>query len=97
LSALLPGKVAVWSSEHDPKCTAWPKLGEKPKATFTQQQLQDYPVIVVTHKFYLDVNGHRASTFVRGGVKGDRSLDRRAFEGPFDLEPRTRTSRQDQY
>jgi len=86
LNALWPGKLAVWTTEHDPKCTAWPTLGKKPEATFTRQQLQDYPVIVVTHKFYQDVNYQRARTVVRNGVASKRALtivDERPDEAPM--------------
>ncbi len=44
LSALLPGKVAVWFTGHD----------------FDRASLKFYPVAVVTHKFFVDVNGHHA-------------------------------------
>jgi hypothetical protein len=44
LSALLPGKVAVWFTGHE----------------FDRGALKFYPVAVVTHKFFVDVNGHHA-------------------------------------
>ena len=44
LGALLPGKVAVWYTGRD----------------FDRASLKFYPVAVVTHKFFVDVNGHHA-------------------------------------
>jgi hypothetical protein len=46
LEASLPGKVAVWTSEH--------------KDLFSREVLRQYPVIVVTGQFYLGPNGHLA-------------------------------------
>jgi DNA-dependent RNA polymerase auxiliary subunit epsilon len=44
LSELLPGKVAVWFTGHD----------------FDRALLKFFPVAVVTHSFFVDVNGHHA-------------------------------------
>lgn len=49
LSALLPGKVAVWFTGHD----------------FDRASLKFYPVAVVTHRFFVDVNGHHAQSVDR--------------------------------
>jgi hypothetical protein len=49
LSALLPGKVAVWYTGHD----------------FDRAALKFYPVAVVTHNFFVDVNGHHARSVDR--------------------------------
>jgi hypothetical protein len=46
LEAALPGKVAIWTSEH--------------KDLFSREVLRRYPVIVVTGQFYLGPNGHLA-------------------------------------
>ncbi len=53
LNALMPGKVAIWTSDHDAGCKT-PKRIENPSAKFERAQLRFYPVIVVTHNFYLD-------------------------------------------
>ena len=85
LSALLPGNVAIWTTEHDPASTQWGKLGEPPTETYTREALCGYPVAVVTHKFYLGTNGHNACTIVRNGLKGNRALtvvDERPDEAP---------------
>ena len=70
LSELLPGKVAVWTSEHDVSCKEWPKLaklGRTPAAQFDRAALRHYPVAVVTHKLFLGNNGYHAVDVVRGG------------------------------
>jgi hypothetical protein len=46
LEAALPGKVAIWTSEH--------------KDLFSREVLRRYPVVVVTGQFYLGPNGHLA-------------------------------------
>ena len=73
LEALLPGKIIVWTSDHDKQ---QPK-GEKvtnPAATFDKKELPNYPGAVVTHEFYLDINGHFARTVVRDGKASPRAL-----------------------
>jgi hypothetical protein len=49
LSALLPGKVAVWYTGHD----------------FDRSALKFYPVAIVTHSFFVDNNGHLARSVDR--------------------------------
>jgi hypothetical protein len=63
LSTLLPGKVAVWSSEHDANS---PIVIRQPR--FTVDELEEYPVVVVTHEFYRGVRGERARSFCRNGL-----------------------------
>ena len=70
LSELLPGKVAVWTSEHDVGAKEWPKLaalGKTPAARFDKAALRHYPVAVVTHKLFLGNNGYHAVDVVRDG------------------------------
>jgi hypothetical protein len=66
LNALLPGKVAIWTRDHDADCKTPTKVLE-PAARFTQDQLRLYPVIVVTHVFYSGTRGNKAHLVVRGG------------------------------
>ena len=75
LNALLPGKVAIWTKDHDAQCTTPTKVLE-PAARFTQDQLRHYPVIVVTHAFYNGARGNKAHLVVRGGRfdHNDRAL-----------------------
>jgi hypothetical protein len=84
LNVLLPGKVAIWTKDHDAKCKRPEKI-EKPAAQFMAEELRHYPVIVVTHKFYLGTRGHHACNVVRQGFLGQRALtvvDERPDEAP---------------
>ena len=85
LSALLPGKVWVWTTDHDCNCKEFEKLTTEPTVRSTRAELQHFPVIVVTHNFYLRAKGHFARTVVRNGVVGKRALtviDERPDEAP---------------
>lgn len=73
LNALLPGQVAIWTTDHDVDCKK-PERIETPSAKFSRAQLRHYPVIIVTHRFYLGNKGHNARTFVRDGRLGQRAL-----------------------
>jgi hypothetical protein len=55
LSALLPGKVAIWTSEHD---ADKPYTARQPR--FTANELEDHAVIVVTQEFFKGIRGDRA-------------------------------------
>jgi hypothetical protein len=85
LSRLLPGKVAIWTTDHDLHRKE-PKKVKEPAAQFMRDELQRYPVIVVTHKFYLGSRGHLARTVVHNGVSGVRALtvvDEKPDEAPM--------------
>ena len=71
LNALLPGKVAVWTVEHDRGCKKRTKVPH-PAAEFTKDELRRYPIIVVTHAFYNGPTGNKAHIVVR---------DRRVYSG----------------
>ena len=75
LNELMPGKVAVWSTEHDRGCTRRSKV-PSPAAEFTQDELRNYPVIVVTHAFYNGRKGNKAHLVNRDGrlSRNDRAL-----------------------
>src|SRR6516162_5176032 len=84
LNELLPGKVAIWTSDHDTACRE-PEKVEEPAARFAPAELRHYPVIVVTHRFYLGTRGHNARGVVRNGLHGQRALtvlDERPDEAP---------------
>ena len=66
LEALLPGKVAIWTTDHDPNCTTPTKV-DNPAARFDRDALPHYPVVVVTHQSYLGPKGYKARNVVRGG------------------------------
>ena len=84
LNDLLPGKVAIWTKDHDRQCKQ-PEKVLAPAAHFTPEELRHYPVIVVTHKFYLGTRGHNATNTVRNGFHKPRALtvvDERPDEAP---------------
>jgi hypothetical protein len=64
LNALIPGKVAVWTVEHDRSCKKRTKVPH-PAAEFTKDELRHYPIIVVTHAFYNGPTGNKAHIIVR--------------------------------
>lgn len=59
LDALMPGKVAIWTSDHDQACKT-PVRVTNPTAKFTQDELRGFPIIVVTHRFYNGSKGNKA-------------------------------------
>jgi hypothetical protein len=59
LSALLPGKVAVWSTDHDLHCKSPTKV-QSPAARFHVSDLENYEVAIVTHAFYKGRRGDKA-------------------------------------
>src|SRR5262249_20300617 len=71
LNALMPGKVAVWTTEHDPGCRNRTKVPH-PAAEFLKDELRHYPHIIVTHTFYTGPTGHKAHVVVR---------DKRVYSG----------------
>jgi hypothetical protein len=73
LSALLPGKVAIWTTDHDVNCKKPEKI-KKPVACFSREELRHYSVIVVTHRFYLGNKGHNARNVVHHSHFGQRAL-----------------------
>src|SRR6516225_5735791 len=71
LNALMPGKVAVWTTEHDPGCRKRTKVPH-PAAEFLKDELRHYPIIILTHTFYNGLNGNKAHVLVR---------DKRVYSG----------------
>ena len=63
LKALLPNQVALWTSEHDADS---PVQIREPR--FTVAELEDYPIIVVTHEFFKGVRADRARSHSRNGM-----------------------------
>lgn len=70
----IPRHIAIWSKEHDRVHRVREKLQEEPIARFAQHELRNYAVAVVTHQFYLDVNGEHARTLVHHGKAAPRIL-----------------------
>jgi hypothetical protein len=66
LSKLLPGKVAIWTNDHDASRQS-EKQREKakvpnPSARHDVDDLRLYPVAIVTHAFYSGTRGHKAKS-----------------------------------
>jgi hypothetical protein len=64
LNALMPGRVAVWTNEHDQGCKKRTRVPH-PAAEFIKDDLRHYPIIVVTHAFYNGPTGNKAHVMVR--------------------------------
>jgi hypothetical protein len=64
LHALLPGRVAVWTREHD---ADRPSNAERAHR-FSVDDLQHHPIVIVTHEFYKGVRGHKARTLSQNGM-----------------------------
>ncbi|MFZ3353143.1 MAG: hypothetical protein WA268_20010 [Xanthobacteraceae bacterium] len=60
LHALLPGKVAIWTWEHRRGATDRTRV-PNPAAEFDSDELRNFPVVVVTHKFFSGPQGDKAS------------------------------------
>lgn len=73
LSPLLPGRIAIWTTDHDVNCKE-PQKVKEPAARFKREDLPHHPVIVVTDRFYLGTRGHLARTTVRNGANSVRAL-----------------------
>jgi hypothetical protein len=63
LTALLPNQIAVWTSEHDAD-----NADAKRKPRFTVGELEDYPIIIVTHEFFKNVRGEKARFYRRNDM-----------------------------
>ena len=63
LSALLPGKVAVWSSDHNVLNTKPTKV-LNPKKRFHIDELEDHAVAIVTHALDKAPRGSKARNFI---------------------------------
>jgi hypothetical protein len=75
LNALIPGRVAVWTSDHD----AGPGRKEptkvlNPTARFTKDQLNEYPVAIVTHAFFNGNGSYKARSVLNQGRTQPRAL-----------------------
>jgi hypothetical protein len=84
LSALLPDKVAIWTSEHD---ADRPYTVRQPR--FTANELEEHAAIVVTQEFFKGIRGDRARYFRRNGIIFPRVvtfIDEKVNEiEPYDL------------
>jgi hypothetical protein len=75
LHALVPGKIAIWTSDHDKarKATVGTKVKD-PATRHHVDELADYPVVIVTHAFYSGKRGTKAKQVMRNGQLQPRAL-----------------------
>lgn len=73
LAKLIPGRVAIWTADHDPNCKT-PEKVKDPAARFAAHELADYPVVVTTYAFYKGSRGALAREFAQGGSRRPRAL-----------------------
>jgi hypothetical protein len=68
--------VAIWTTEHDPACRISPQDRKVPDPgkRCTKEELQNYPVAVVTHAFFGGNGGHKARQVIHGGKLKPRAL-----------------------
>jgi hypothetical protein len=72
LSQHLPGKIAIWTSDHDINCTEPKRVN--PAAQFSKDELQKYPVIIVTHKLFQTEDNDAVRLVLRDGKLVHRAL-----------------------
>jgi hypothetical protein len=75
LEALLPGSVAVWTSDHNKASNKEPQKLQERSCSFYKDDLCRYPIAIVTHQFYKGSTSKKASKVVReDGRRGHRML-----------------------
>jgi hypothetical protein len=67
MKVLLPDQVAFWTLENDADS---PVTKREPR--FTVGELEDYPIIIVTHEFFKGVRAERARSYRRNGMSFPR-------------------------
>jgi hypothetical protein len=87
LSALVPNAVAVFSTKHDAENTRTQGYA----GSFSVRDLENHPIIVVTHEFYMGIRGDYARSYKKGDLRFQRAvtfIDERANEiAVYDLDP----------
>jgi hypothetical protein len=73
LNALIPGKVAVWTSQHDPDCKDRDK-DLKHAGKFRKDDLKDFSVAVVTHKCFTEKGNAKVRQVLHNGRMQRRAL-----------------------
>jgi hypothetical protein len=73
INALLPGKVAVWTSDHDVGCRHPVKV-KSPAKRFHVDDVQHHAIVVVTQAFYKGPRGDKARFLLRGEHLVPRAL-----------------------
>jgi hypothetical protein len=63
----LPNQVAIWTTDHDVDCLSPTRVN--PAATFHKDDLQHYPVAIVTHAFFKGEGADKARVVERSGER----------------------------
>jgi hypothetical protein len=74
IAKLLPGQVAVWTTDHDVNCTNPTQMYVPPERRFHVDQLEQHAVSVVTQAFLRAPRGDKARQLVRGDRRVPRAL-----------------------
>lgn len=90
MSALIgTDRVAVWTSAHDIGAAAravQQEHGFTPDRCFSVDDLQQYPVVIATHRFYMGPRSDKATIYM-GQPRGLTFVDERAADvGIFDVD-----------
>jgi hypothetical protein len=72
IDALMPGEVAVWTSDHDVDCPKPEKI--KPVKRYHVDDLEHHAIAVVTQAFLRGPRGDKARWVSRGGQRVPRAL-----------------------
>jgi hypothetical protein len=74
INDLLPGRVAVWTVDHDPASTKVTQVSVPHNRRFHVEQLEQHAIAVVTQAFLRGPRGDKAKHVLRGGRSVPRAL-----------------------
>lgn len=74
INTLLPGRVAVWTSDHDVNSGKPTQIYVPPERRFHVDQLEQHAVAVVTQAFLRGPRGDKARQVIRGDSRVPRAL-----------------------
>jgi hypothetical protein len=74
INELLPGKVAVWTVDHDPASTKVTQVSVPHNRRFHVDQLEQHDIAVVTQAFLRGPRGEKAKHVLRGALSVPREL-----------------------
>jgi hypothetical protein len=93
LSALLPGRVAIWTWEHRRGATERTRV-PNPAAQYDASELRNYPVIIVTHHFFNGSQRDKAQFWGSDVFKQQRRALAIVDERPEEVEIYETTTRE---
>ena len=74
INALMPGQVAIWTTDHDVNSIKSTQMLVPPGRRFSVDQLEEHAIAVVTQTFFRGPRGDRAREVNRKGHKVPRAL-----------------------